>query len=129
MRELKFRAWDKVDKFISPAKMLFEHEGKPWAGYGDDTEFEGEIGVHIEIMQFTGLHDKNGKEIYEGDILEFDRDEWYRFASADTPDHGPRSVVAWNDHEAGWDTGAGANSECSTYKEVIGNMHENPELI
>jgi uncharacterized phage protein (TIGR01671 family) len=62
MREIKFRAWD-----IHKKKMYF---GKMY-GFGD-MDWGNEYvrlpyGSKYELMQFTGLHDKNGKEIYEGD--------------------------------------------------------------
>jgi uncharacterized phage protein (TIGR01671 family) len=67
MREIKFRVWDNDIK-----KMIysFNYEnimGKQWAGNGAiQHEVDGEV---IVIMQYTGLKDKNGKEIYEGDLF------------------------------------------------------------
>jgi uncharacterized phage protein (TIGR01671 family) len=71
-RPIKFRAWDKDSKRMHYAEDLIGPGG--WV-----IQFHGvplEIGIHgvfepenVELMQYTGLEDKNGKEIYEGDIV------------------------------------------------------------
>lgn len=65
MREIKFRAWDGSLMF-NVAQITFNDS--TWSldkGRGVSIPFQ----PSITLMQFTGLHDKNGKEIYEGDIL------------------------------------------------------------
>lgn len=73
----------------------------------------------IEVMQFTGLLDKHGKEIYEGDIVDGTLD--VSMENGCTEDF--RAPVVWS--EMGyWDIGA-PSSEI----EIIGNIYENPDLL
>lgn len=132
MREIKFRAWDKEIKFMLD-----------W-GYGNLISFDGipyeEAEVkyntpHIEIsknenlipMQYTGLKDKAGKEIYEGDILKFIDDE----TIPDKPTECITNVFWWNEMSR-FDlknTYMKFNFTNNEYFEIIGNIYENSELL
>ena len=62
MRTIKFRAWNSDEKIMSkPFKLIHDEEL-----YSD---------THV-VMQFTGLQDKNGKEIYEGDVVELNNTKY-----------------------------------------------------
>lgn len=109
MREIKFKAWDKEFKQFSDMALNYKIAD---INYYTDYEW----------VQYTGLKDKNGKEIYEGDILEF---------SGNVVALG---IVKYNENFAtfqacngnsGWLFG----NESGTNIEILGNIYENPELV
>ena len=115
-REIKFRVWhNRANKMLESGsnRQIFS-----WKDEGQD----------IAIMQFTGLHDKNGKEIYEGDILL--SLSW----GAKSRNKRPYHIVEW--FKTGWKA-VGYNGEIEVRPdldvkndfEVIGNIYENPELL
>lgn len=122
MREIKFRAWDKLGKEMFRVIMLSFPVGEKRiivSGRGGSTDTENNDCI---LMQFTGLHDKNGKEIYEGDIIQC------KCAGGLL-----KFEIVWEEKDARFnrkDTiylSGGVTSGEGT--EVIGNIYENPELL
>lgn len=131
-REIKFRAWTPPEKpYRDVESASVGHNGKMiYEGFSVSCKGtpHNSIGyTPLRLMQYTGLKDKNGKEIYEGDIV-----EW-------------KYINAWQRNEIKWVQG-GFVSIMTAFKdelnemqslsliskldcENIGNIYENPELL
>lgn len=127
MREIKFRAWDKLNKEIVDVEEIdFMNKVIDYIDNDYENNRQEIIGAYfenIELMQYTGLKDKNEKEIYEGDIVKLRAnhgigivkyyDEWGAFVIEYIK---PRPLAVLGNY----------------YKEnieILGNIYENSELL
>jgi uncharacterized phage protein (TIGR01671 family) len=122
MREIKFRAWDGIKKrMVDISKEPSVENGLTYEGY---FHLLRGAGFAFHVMQYTGLRDKNSKEIYQGDIVE---------VCALHP------IEPTFTTEVKLNTGSFTASKGRLYRtlahwaqdgiEVIGNIYENPELL
>lgn len=122
MRELKFRAWDKDVTKMFPVHTLGLEGGSTFTHGVSDEYSLCKNGcrnlLNFELMQFIGYFDRNGKEIWEGDIVLTDEVGW---VAEVVYDYGMFRCV---------DKDGGFSSLCNwSMFEVIGNIYENPELL
>ena len=113
MRIIKFRAWNEEQKYMA-------YQGTP------DLETLQSFIFHFgdkELMQFTGLHDKNGKEIYEGDIL-----KTFPIISSDKIAYDSFNVLV-KFINSSWIANGILGKRQAEISEVIGSIYENPELL
>ena len=124
----KFRAWDKETKTMIEVSSINFEEHLILGGYWEFGQTESIKFDEIELMQSTGLLDKNGKEIFEGDILGIETDEgilnvnifWdvkHALFMFESEIHNEKELLA-------------ELVEDNTYPfEILGNIYENTELL
>jgi len=125
-REIKFRAWNKKHKYM---EMFDSHKSGIEYAYGcfqvnsgydsyDEPTYDEDTTSEWEIMQYTGIIDKAGAEIYEGDILYWDGSVI--------------GAVSFDCAEFIAGVGRRARNLCNAPHEeiqIIGSIYENPELL
>lgn len=125
-REIKFRAWDKeAQEMLTVRDINFcGEELDTYEMQGDWLSFED-----VELMQYTGFKDRNGIEIYEGDIVVF---EDMTSTESGYWERDCIGIVVWGEEIAAFEVTNRLSAE--SYEvlsdcEVIGNIYENPELL
>ena len=116
MREIKFRAWDKLNKEMFNVESINFQERRVYKDVVSYRNFND-----IELMQYTGLKDKNNKEIYEGDIVIY---------------HSKMHKIIFNAEEARFvlrddefELEISFTNNNNKRMEIVGNIYENPELL
>ena len=118
MREIKFRAWDKLNKEMFNVESINFQERRVYRDVVSYHDFND-----IELMQYTGLKDKNEKEIYEGDILfESFGERYYKVVFKNGSF---RAEFEGDFDEYSFDLMDVVAHRC----EVVGNIYENSKLI
>lgn len=132
MRDIKFRAYIKdtnkrvpseINKIVE-VKSLHLGSRKAIIGYSKSSSNYGNYSISfddIELMQYTGLHDKNGEEIYEGDIVYVASEDENAFILWDKET--ARYIIQFKGWCVDFDNYYGKELE------VIGNIYDNPDLL
>jgi len=128
-REIKFRAWIEDEMCYDIAEIEYQYFCIVVNDHSDDRAFDLEKAI---LMQYTGLKDKNGKEIYEGDVV---KEVCYQapgysigeaFSKVEFMDIRHSDTKGWGlTHVSGLDGVYLSFSNC----EIVGNIYENPELL
>ena len=139
-REIKFRCWN-GEKMLRVDELVIDPDGKV-SCYGFDTKWKDGDDPRKWVsdgifMQYTGLRDVNGKEVYEGDVVM----RTYGFTKSGKPKYAVDEIVYRDEYGGFYFMGRdhivkGSIGYTHIYGghkvnpwEVIGNVHENPELL
>ena len=115
MREIKFRQWDSDEKYMS------------------QTTTHIPSSEHHKVMQYTGLHDKNGTKIYESDIVKnfLSKPSLVKFGEYSAGGNDYYANSAYGFYVQGFFLGDEIENEHETLhgQEVIGDIYQHPELL
>lgn len=127
MREIKFRAWLKEERKMVNVETLFIGINRLCFGNSKTEDLFFRDFEEVELMQYTGLKDKSGKEIYEGDIVLVKPggvSTWYKTVVEFKEGAFIASLIDGEDYIYIFNRGFDSNDF-----EILGNVYENPELL
>ena len=143
MRKIKFRAWEKSVRGLDARGMMWQSDetfkdyvlgfdGSVYEKFVDSfagQSFENyrDVSDRFILMQYTGLKDKNGREIYEGDIVRYKLGGDWIVGDVRYDADSARYVKRAEKAGSSWDYKDLASYASST--QVIGNIYEDPELL
>ncbi|AYQ24720.1 YopX family protein [Enterococcus avium] len=123
----KFRAWWIQDEVMTHIDTLEFLQGG--IRVSDGCWHEKFLGDEVILMQSTGLIDRNGVEIFEGDIVKVTNHPFQKKEDSAGIEIDGDYLIGWSDHNLTWLAGDLLLYQLKPYIEVIGNIYENPELL
>lgn len=139
MQKTKVRAWDKrFDELVDVDVLVWAHEKLVEVKYASSVDWNHDDGgiwkaqpADVVLMQFTGLKDKNGEHVYEGDILKANNGNW-QIKFGEWKLWNGIKLLPMSGFFAERDDEEGRKHQLPLITaeiEVIGNVYENPELL
>ena len=135
MREIKFRAWDKIKKIFLPTDVWavvntdFKAFGIMIEDFEEYREGEYFYKEFIELSQYTGLKDKNGKEVFEGDLIDYGFYGNKKILAEVVFQIGRYCLKVYENNEEYISEFHNDKDHETIWYEVIGSVFENPELL